>query len=62
MPTEYFQTELDLGRSGGRKLVGAFDGGHSLGQLLPWRGRSSPMRHAGGTLTTRSDRPSCTCS
>ncbi len=27
MPTECIQTELDLGRSGGRKLVGAFDGG-----------------------------------
>ncbi len=27
MPTECSQTELDLGRSGGRKLVGAFDGG-----------------------------------
>ncbi len=27
MPTECSQTELDLGRSGGRRLVGAFDGG-----------------------------------
>lgn len=27
MPTECSQSELDLGRSGGRKLVGAFDGG-----------------------------------
>ena len=27
MPTQCIQTELDLGRSGGRKLVGAFDGG-----------------------------------
>ena len=27
MPTECIQAELDLGRSGGRKLVGAFDGG-----------------------------------
>ncbi|MGA9442551.1 MAG: IS1380 family transposase [Methyloceanibacter sp.] len=27
MPTECIQTELDLGRSGARKLVGAFDGG-----------------------------------
>jgi hypothetical protein len=27
MPTECIQTGLDLGRSGGRKLVGAFDGG-----------------------------------
>jgi hypothetical protein len=27
MLTECMQTELDLGRSGGRKLVGAFDGG-----------------------------------
>jgi hypothetical protein len=27
MLTECIQTELDLGRSGGRKLVGAFDGG-----------------------------------
>lgn len=27
MPTECSQGELDLGRSGGRKLVGAFDGG-----------------------------------
>ena len=27
MPTECNQGELDLGRSGGRKLVGAFDGG-----------------------------------
>ena len=27
MPTQCSQTELDLGRSGGRKLVGAFDGG-----------------------------------
>lgn len=27
MPTECIQTELDLGRSAGRKLVGAFDGG-----------------------------------
>lgn len=27
MPTQCMQAELDLGRSGGRKLVGAFDGG-----------------------------------
>ena len=27
MPTECIQAELELGRSGGRKLVGAFDGG-----------------------------------
>jgi hypothetical protein len=27
MPTQCIQPELDLGRSGGRKLVGAFDGG-----------------------------------
>ncbi len=27
MRTECIQTELDLGRSGTRKLVGAFDGG-----------------------------------
>lgn len=27
MPTECSKTELDLGRSGGRRLVGAFDGG-----------------------------------
>jgi len=27
MPTQCTQGELDLGRSGGRKLVGAFDGG-----------------------------------
>jgi hypothetical protein len=27
MPTECIQAELDLGRSGGRKVVGAFDGG-----------------------------------
>ena len=27
MPTQCIQTEIDLGRSGGRKLVGAFDGG-----------------------------------
>ncbi len=27
MPTQCSQGELDLGRSGGRKLVGAFDGG-----------------------------------
>ena len=27
MPTECLQAKLDLGRSGGRKLVGAFDGG-----------------------------------
>lgn len=27
MPTQCIQAELDLGRSGGRKLVGAFDGG-----------------------------------
>ncbi|MEQ1613830.1 MAG: IS1380 family transposase [Hyphomicrobiaceae bacterium] len=27
MPTQCIQVELDLGRSGGRKLVGAFDGG-----------------------------------
>jgi hypothetical protein len=27
MPTEFIQAELELGRSGGRKLVGAFDGG-----------------------------------
>ncbi len=27
MPTECSQSELDLGRSGGRRLVGAFDGG-----------------------------------
>ena len=27
MPTECSQGELELGRSGGRKLVGAFDGG-----------------------------------
>jgi len=27
MPTQCSQSELDLGRSGGRKLVGAFDGG-----------------------------------
>ena len=27
MPTECIQAELDLGRSGGRKLLGAFDGG-----------------------------------
>jgi Transposase DDE domain group 1 len=27
MPTECSRSELDLGRSGGRKLVGAFDGG-----------------------------------
>lgn len=27
MPTQCSQAELDLGRSGGRKLVGAFDGG-----------------------------------
>jgi hypothetical protein len=27
MPTQCIQTELDLGRSGSRKLVGAFDGG-----------------------------------
>ena len=27
MPTQCIQTELDLGRSGARKLVGAFDGG-----------------------------------
>ena len=27
MPTDRINTELDLGRSGARKLVGAFDGG-----------------------------------
>jgi hypothetical protein len=27
MPTQCIHAELDLGRSGGRKLVGAFDGG-----------------------------------
>jgi len=27
MPTQCRQEELDFGRSGGRKLVGAFDGG-----------------------------------
>ena len=27
MPTQCSQSELDLGRSGGRKLVGALDGG-----------------------------------
>lgn len=27
MPTQCIEDELDLGRSGGRKLVGAFDGG-----------------------------------
>ena len=30
MSTECIQTELDLGRSGARKLVGAFDGGVSV--------------------------------